>query len=73
VPLPGLSWWTGKREMMDWHYRSGIVFRLVWGLIGSSTARFSSFVRGLRAISPIRFLLAAAGAAVVVYLVVEQG
>lgn len=27
-----------------------LLFRLIWGLIGSSTARFSSFVRGPRAI-----------------------
>lgn len=54
--LIGVSWWTAEQEMMDWHYRSGlailglVVFRIVWGLIGSSTARFTSFVRGPRAI-----------------------
>ncbi len=42
--------------MMAWHYRSGLailallLFRLVWGFVGSSTARFASFVRGPRAI-----------------------
>lgn len=41
---------------MEWHYRSGltilglVVFRIVWGVIGSSTARFASFVRGPAAI-----------------------
>lgn len=41
---------------MVWHGRFGhlivglIVFRIVWGLIGSRTARFASFVRGPRAI-----------------------
>lgn len=55
--LVGLSWWTAEEDMLDWHYRSGmallglVVFRLVWGLIGSSTARFSSFVRGPRTIA----------------------
>lgn len=50
--LIGLAWWTAEEEMLDWHERIGmailglIVFRLVWGFIGSSTARFSSFVRG---------------------------
>ncbi len=50
--LVPFSWWTAEEEMMEWHYRSGLtilgllVFRIVWGLIGSSTARFSSFVRG---------------------------
>lgn len=54
--LVPFSWWTAEEEMLDWHYRSGllilglVVFRLVWGLIGSSTARFSSFVRGPRPI-----------------------
>lgn len=37
---------------MEWHGRFGhlifglIVFRLVWGVVGSTTARFSHFVRG---------------------------
>lgn len=41
---------------MEWHGRFGhlivglIVFRIVWGLIGSRTARFASFVRGPSAI-----------------------
>ena len=57
VPLVGFSWWTAEQELLDWHYRSGlvllglVVFRLVWGLIGSSTARFTSFVRGPRHIA----------------------
>lgn len=52
VILIAASWWTAEQEMMEWHYRSGIallgliVFRIVWGLIGSSTARFAGFVRG---------------------------
>jgi cytochrome b len=54
VLLVPFSWWTAREEMLEWHYRSGllilglVVFRLVWGLIGSSTARFASFVRGPR-------------------------
>jgi cytochrome b len=37
---------------MDWHFRLGyatlalIVFRVLWGFFGSSTSRFSGFVRG---------------------------
>jgi cytochrome b len=56
VALIGLSWWTAEEGLLDWHYRSGlailglIVFRIVWGVIGSSTARFANFVRGPRAI-----------------------
>jgi cytochrome b len=43
-------------NLIDWHGRFGIAiaglvaFRLVWGLVGSHTARFSSFVRGPAAI-----------------------
>lgn len=43
-------------NLIDWHGRIGIaivgliVFRLVWGFVGSSTARFASFVRGPAAI-----------------------
>ena len=49
--LPAL-WWTAEHDQMEWHKRLGyvalglIVFRLLWGVFGSSTARFSSFVRG---------------------------
>ena len=52
VLLIPFSWWTAEEEMLEWHQRSGmallglVVFRVVWGLIGSSTARFASFVRG---------------------------
>ena len=41
----------------DWHIWSGcailtlLIFRLLWGFVGSSTARFSSFVRGPLAIA----------------------
>ena len=41
---------------MDWHGRAGLliigllVFRVVWGFLGSSNARFASFVRGPAAI-----------------------
>jgi cytochrome b len=55
--LIGLAWWTAQDDLLEWHYRIGmaalglLVFRLVWGFIGSSTARFSNFVRGPRAIA----------------------
>ena len=45
-------WWTAQTGHMDWHRLCGyavlglIVFRLWWGLFGSSTAQFSGFVRG---------------------------
>jgi cytochrome b len=54
--LFGLSWWTGKSGKLEWHRWSGyvllgvLVFRLCWGFFGSSTARFSQFLRGPREI-----------------------
>jgi cytochrome b len=52
--LIGFSWWAAKAHETELHIWSGIailtllVFRLLWGLFGSSTARFSAFVRGPR-------------------------
>jgi cytochrome b len=46
----GLSWITGQLEKRDLHYQSGmillglVVFRVLWGLVGSPTARFSHFL-----------------------------
>ncbi|WP_309662746.1 cytochrome b/b6 domain-containing protein [Sphingomonas sp.] len=54
--LIGFSWWSVKFHHTDWHIWSGIailtllVFRLLWGFFGSSTARFGNFVRGPRAV-----------------------
>ncbi|MCB2076264.1 MAG: cytochrome b/b6 domain-containing protein [Novosphingobium sp.] len=45
-----VSWRTAEAGNMEWHYFSGIValglilFRLLWGVIGGSTARFSQFL-----------------------------
>lgn len=52
----GFSWWSAKNDHVDWHIWSGIsiltllLFRLLWGLFGSSTARFANFVRGPRTV-----------------------
>lgn len=49
--LPAM-WWTAENSEMGWHKRIGfvllalLVFRILWGLVGSDTARFSSFVKG---------------------------
>ena len=57
VALIAAAWWTGENEDLTWHYRIGlavlilIMFRLIWGFIGSSTARFAGFVKGPRAIA----------------------
>ena len=54
--LIGFSWWSVHNHHTDWHIWSGcsiltlLIFRLLWGLVGSSTARFSSFVRGPRTV-----------------------
>jgi cytochrome b len=54
--LIGFSWWSVKYHHTDWHLYSGfailtlLLFRLLWGVVGSSTARFTSFVRGPAAI-----------------------
>jgi cytochrome b len=50
--LIAFSWWSVHNDHVGWHIWSGcailtlLIFRLLWGFVGSSTARFSSFVRG---------------------------
>jgi cytochrome b len=52
VLLISLSWWTAETGRLEWHRWSGYallgltLFRVYWGFAGSSTARFSRFVRG---------------------------
>lgn len=56
VALIAFSWWTAEEHYDDLHLYSGyavlalILFRMLWGFFGSSTARFASFVRGPRAV-----------------------
>ena len=63
--LTGFSWWSVENGHSDWHIWSGfailalLLFRLLWGLVGSSTARFANFLRGPRAVS--RYLRDAQG------------
>lgn len=53
--IPAL-WWTAEADMIDRHVTIGkvmlglVLFRLIWGVIGSSTARFANFVKGPRAV-----------------------
>ena len=53
VSCLALSWWSAEQRAMDWHRYSGyallglLIFRIYWGFFGSSSARFSTFVRGL--------------------------
>ena len=54
--LVGFSWWTAETHRDDLHIWSGmailtlLIFRILWGFVGSSTARFANFVRGPRAV-----------------------
>ncbi|MCL1123073.1 cytochrome b/b6 domain-containing protein [Shewanella surugensis] len=58
VGLIGGLWWTASVGEMQWHQLLGYVLlnlvlcRLIWGLIGSDTARFSFFM-----VSPKRALM----------------
>jgi cytochrome b len=50
------SWWSHE-DHLPWHRLSGygiaalLVFRIWWGVAGSSTARFAGFLKGPRAIA----------------------
>ncbi|MDI7776270.1 cytochrome b/b6 domain-containing protein [Asticcacaulis sp. EMRT-3] len=56
VALVLLAWRTAETRDMSLHRMAGsavaglLVFRLWWGLFGSSTARFSQFLKGPRAV-----------------------
>jgi cytochrome b len=57
VALFAFTWWSGRQGLMwlEWHMIAGeavialILFRLLWGLFGTRTARFADFLRGPRA------------------------
>lgn len=68
VVLILVSWLTAGK-LMDVHRLSGytvlglVIFRLYWGVFGSQTARFASFVKGPRAVAAyVRTLGARKGA-----------
>lgn len=56
VVLIAFSWWTAEQHDIERHRWSGyavlglLVFRLIWGFVGSSTSRFGGFVRGPRTV-----------------------
>lgn len=56
VGLIGLSWWTAENDKLELHMYSGyailtaVIFRVMWGIFGSSTARFSTFIHRPRAV-----------------------
>ena len=49
------SWLTAEADEIAWHKLSGyailglVIFRIYWGFVGGSAARFASFVKGPRA------------------------
>ena len=57
VAFVGLRWWSGKNGFDRVHFWSGytllflLVFRILWGFAGSSTARFATFVKGPAAVA----------------------
>ncbi|WP_317931232.1 cytochrome b/b6 domain-containing protein [Halioxenophilus sp. WMMB6] len=58
VALMIFLWYSAEvaDDLMEWHMLAGrltlalILFRIVWGLVGSDTARFSHFLRGPKAV-----------------------
>lgn len=46
------AWWTNRQVMIDIHAIAGysvlalVIFRIIWGFVGSSNARFASFLAG---------------------------
>lgn len=65
VGLLGYLWWTGENGPMDDHMLAGygvlalILWRVIYGVVGSTTARFSDFVKGPGAV--VRYLKATFG------------
>jgi cytochrome b len=56
VALVALAWWTAETHRDELHLYLGyavltaLIFRILWGLVGSSTARFANFVTGPSAV-----------------------
>ena len=56
VGLIALSWWSAEEGELELHMYSGyailtlLLFRLLWGIVGGSTARFRNFLRGPAAV-----------------------
>ena len=56
VLLIAFSWLSNKMDWMTWHMYSGytiltlVLFRILWGFVGSTHARFSDFIYGPRAL-----------------------
>ncbi|WP_454916486.1 cytochrome b/b6 domain-containing protein [Xanthobacter sediminis] len=64
VALVATSYVTARNGWIDWHFYAGyailtlVAFRILWGLAGSETSRFSAFVRAPGAVfSHLRHVL----------------
>ncbi|MBI1402747.1 MAG: hypothetical protein GC147_06005 [Porphyrobacter sp.] len=50
--LVPILWWTAENKVWAWHRRLGLVllgilvFRILWGFVGTRTALFADFVKG---------------------------
>ena len=59
-----VSWWTAENGLLQYHRYSGytllglLVFRIYWGFAGSTTARFSHFLRS--PVAALKYITAAA-------------
>ena len=57
VVLVGFCWWSAEKGHLEWHRLAGygalglVLFRIWWGFVGGESARFSSFLRGPRAVA----------------------
>lgn len=57
VALFAGMWWTAENHDLERHVTLGlitlalVVFRVLWGVVGSPTGRFANFVKGPRAIA----------------------
>ncbi|MCA8929288.1 MAG: cytochrome b/b6 domain-containing protein [Alphaproteobacteria bacterium] len=55
VVLIGAAWFTAENGFIEWHAWIGqallalMIYRLIWGLIGSQTAQFWDFFKGVAA------------------------
>lgn len=56
VMLVAGCWYTAENGHMQWHYYCGyglltiVIGRLIWGIVGSKPARFTSFIKSPKAV-----------------------
>lgn len=56
ISLLAGAWYTAENGMMQWHYYCGyallavLTTRLIWGFVGSTSARFNAFIKSPAAV-----------------------